>query len=77
MVVAVNSHWKVPVGYFLTAGLNSEQKSNLLRQCLVLVHETGVRIVSATFDGLSSNFNMFNSLGCILDGSLNMKTYFR
>ncbi|KAG8174941.1 hypothetical protein JTE90_001713 [Oedothorax gibbosus] len=53
MVVCINAQFKIPVGYFLCNGLNGEQKANLLKQCLILLHEHKVDIVSCTFDGLS------------------------
>ena len=66
MLVAINSHWKLPVGYFLTDGLNGVEKANLVRQCLVLVHDTGVSVMSLTFDGAAANLSMATSLGCSL-----------
>ncbi|KAH0811281.1 hypothetical protein GEV33_011508 [Tenebrio molitor] len=53
MVVSINSSWKIPVGYFLVDGVNSEQRCNLLKQCLSHICETGLRILTLTFDGLS------------------------
>jgi len=51
LVVGVNSNWKLPLGYFLIKGLNGSERANLLSTCLELVHETGVKINSITFDG--------------------------
>jgi len=52
------------VGYFLVNHLNSSQKYELVNQCLKLVFETGVEVVSFTFDGCSTNINMAKQLGC-------------
>ncbi|KAG8173931.1 hypothetical protein JTE90_014540 [Oedothorax gibbosus] len=64
MVVCINAHFKIPVGYFLCSGLTSEQKANLLQHCLIQLHDHHVNIVSCTFDGLSSNLSMAKQLGC-------------
>ncbi|CAH1738656.1 unnamed protein product, partial [Aphis gossypii] len=70
MLVSINERWKIPVGYFLVNHLNSSQKYELINQCLKLVFETGVEVVSLTFDGCSSNINMAKQLGC----NFNIKT---
>lgn len=54
MVVSVNEHWKLPLGYFLVSKLNSSQKVELVRHALALLHDTGVRVISLTFDGCST-----------------------
>jgi len=30
LLVAINSHWKIPIAYFLTNGLNTQEKANLV-----------------------------------------------
>lgn len=40
LIVALNSHWKIPVAYFLINGLTAEEKANLLETCLINIHET-------------------------------------
>lgn len=40
MVVTLNAHWKIPVGYFMTNGLNGEEKANLAR--LKFVHQADI-----------------------------------
>ncbi|KAB0804484.1 hypothetical protein PPYR_01454 [Photinus pyralis] len=77
MLVSINSNWKVPVGYFLTAGLGVDQKSSLIRTCLTLLQETGVNVISITFDGLSTNFSLMTNLGCQINTDLQLKPYFR
>lgn len=66
MIVCINDNWKIPVGYFLINVVNSNQKANLVRQCLSLLHEENIHVISVTCDGLSSNINMFKNLGCTL-----------
>jgi len=63
MLVTLNGHWKVPIGYFLIDSLSGKERSNLLSKCLELVHETGVQVHSLTFDGASVNFNMCTNFG--------------
>jgi len=67
LVVAINEHWKLPIAYFLTATLNSSQKSELITLALSLLHETGVKIVSLTFDGCSTNVTATKLLGSNLN----------
>jgi len=55
LVNALNACWKIPIGYFLIASINVEQKKNLVLQALSLLHECGIKIVSVTFDGTATN----------------------
>lgn len=67
MLMCLNERWKIPVGYFLVNHLNSSQKHELINQCLSLLFKTGVKVISFTFDGCSSNINMARQLGCNLN----------
>ncbi|CAF4948060.1 unnamed protein product [Pieris macdunnoughi] len=58
MVVALNSFWKIPVGYFPGRGFTASQKANPLKICLDLLHLTGCEVISITFDGIASNMNI-------------------
>lgn len=64
MVTGINRAWKMPVGYFLVNSLTESRKRTLLDIGLQLLFETGVQVVSLTFDGESSNIAMAKSLGC-------------
>lgn len=75
MLVAINSCWKVPVGYFLINGILSQEKSNLVNICLSNVHEVGVTVKTLTFDGTSANFSMARCLGANLSFP-NLVTFF-
>lgn len=66
MLVAINASWKLPVGYFLTAGITGEQKAELVKQCIDLANSSGVQVVSVTCDGSASNLSMARCLGCNL-----------
>ena len=63
MVVCMNGRWKVPVGYFLVNGVSAAEKAEIVTQCLVRLHETGVVVVSLTCDGPSSHISMIQKLG--------------
>ena len=67
IVVAVNDHFKLPVGYFFINGLGALEKSNLIKQCLMKLSDVGVKVVSLTFDGAASNLAMCHHLGCDLN----------
>lgn len=47
--------------------MSGEQRANLVKQCLELVHTTGIEIVSLTFDGCPANVTIAKQLGCLLD----------
>lgn len=64
MLVCINGSWKIPLGYFLTDSLSGDQKSSIVTQCIKLAEETGVKIVSLTCDGPTSNITMGKMLGC-------------
>lgn len=70
IVVALNSHWKIPVGYFLIHGLTAEEKANLLKTCLINIHETGAIVKTLTFDGAASNISMAKHLGADLTNQI-------
>ncbi|CAG4936009.1 unnamed protein product [Colias eurytheme] len=76
MVTCVNEAWKIPVGYFMANGLSGEQKHNLVIQCIRLLNETDIRVISLTFDGAPSNAAMATKLGCNLKKE-NLVTHFK
>lgn len=63
-LVFLQSSWKIPVGYFFVASLNAEQLHGLVKQCISLLHESGISVSSLTCDGTSTNIAMANKLGC-------------
>ena len=48
-------------------GLSAEERANLIKQALCLVHETSVDFVPITCDGSSSNIASVTALGANLD----------
>jgi len=47
MAIAINIHWKIPVGYFAINGLNGE-RANLLTKFIILLSETNSHLHSIT-----------------------------
>jgi len=70
-----NENWKLPIGYFLVSKLNSSQKSELVQHALSLLYDTGIKIISLTFDVCSSNTTVARLLGCNLSLN-NLETTF-
>lgn len=73
MVSGMNRSFKVPVAYFLTTGLKTEERAALTQEVILRVSETGVIIACTTFDGLISNISMAKYLGADFDSD---KPYF-
>ena len=67
MVVGVNCHFKLPVGYFLIKNMAAEERANLVETCLQKLKDCGVLVTSVTFDGPPVNQSLFKKLG----GNLN------
>jgi len=63
LVVSVNENCKLLIGYFLAHSLNSAQKVELVRHALHVLSNTGVNIISLTFDGCSTNISTAKLLG--------------
>lgn len=63
MAVCFNMYWKIPISYYFIDGLNGMQRSKIISQALVALHETGINVVSITCDGACSNISMLNNLG--------------
>lgn len=76
LIVGLNTHWKISVGYFLLNGLSSEQKTMLVKKCLKLVHDSGAKTVSLTFDGSATNLAVASQLGASLYPS-NIEPWFK
>lgn len=75
MIVCINEPWKLPIGYFFISGLNSQQKTALVKQALTLLKEIEINVTNITFDGCVANFSMCNLLNCRFDRS-NLKADF-
>jgi len=66
MLVSLTEGWKIPLAYFLIAGLHSSERANLVRLCLQKCYDVGVHVVSLTFDGCSANVAIATELGASL-----------
>lgn len=77
ILVCLNEHWKIPLGYFLVHGLSGEQKSNTIKICLTKCEEVGVKVVALTFDAHATNISAMELLGCKIKDCRNMKTTFK
>lgn len=74
LINAVNGRWKIPVAYFLTAGMTGEAKAELVLEILRFLNEVDdMRIISLTFDGHPSNRRMTEELTSAAFGTA---TYF-
>lgn len=67
LLVGLNMRWKIPIAYFLLNGLAAAEKANLVKGCLKMVYDCGVKIVSFTFDGTSTNLLVGSILGAKLE----------
>ncbi|KAG6443087.1 hypothetical protein O3G_MSEX002641 [Manduca sexta] len=76
MLVSLSENWKIPLGYFLAAGISADTKASLIRICLIKCSEVGVFVPSVTFDGCPANFQAVEKLGCNFADVDNLKTYF-
>jgi len=75
MVVGINWHFKIPIGYFFIAGLSGSERANLVNISLQKIFETGAITVCLTTDGPSAHLSMMRELGAILNPE-NMKPFF-
>lgn len=73
MLVCLHEPWKLPVGYFLSNGLNATAKVNLVNLCLEFLQSSGAVVVSLTFDGAASNVSMAEKLGADLSSPTDLK----
>jgi DNA transposase THAP9 len=63
MVTAVNGNWKLPVGYFNVARLQTYNRADLLRGCLEFLSRVDIDIFSLTFDGDPSSMAAAEQFG--------------
>ena len=70
MVVAVKSHWKEPIAYFLTRGVPGYALAQLVIHAMERLYEIGVSVISLTLDGHQSNQAAVKILGASLKGEV-------
>lgn len=66
LVTCINAHYKIPIAYYFIHALTGEERANLLKQCLLVLHKANVHITSITVDGAASNIAMLNRMGANL-----------
>lgn len=76
LVVGTVGHWKTPVAYYCTRSLTADVQKELILQTVDALKEIGLQVVALVMDGLATNFTMCNLLGCQLDFSRPLKTWF-
>ena len=67
MVVAIDNSWKLPIGFFLIAHLNSEEKAHLVEMALKKLYDISVQTRSITCDGPATNFSTLKFWGASFD----------
>jgi len=62
LLTGINERWKIPVAYFLVAGLTAYERAEITKKVIDFVATSGVHIIALTFDGLPANISMCNAL---------------
>lgn len=66
MLVGLKGHWKAPVAYYFSKGLQAETQTELMKHCLEELHKVGFKVRCLTMDGHATNTGMCKLLGCNL-----------
>lgn len=66
MLVGLRGHWKSPIAYYFTRGLQAEVQMQLIQHCLEKVQHLGFKVNVLTMDGHATNIAMAKLLGCKL-----------
>lgn len=75
MVNSLNSHFKVPIAYFLINSMDADQRKNLVLDAIQRCYNVGVRIMCLTTDGPNYNKSLMRKLGADLSVD-NLKPFF-
>jgi len=67
MAVAVNSGWKIPLGYFLINSLTGEERSRIVDMCANKLRSIGIHVLGLTCDAPAANLSMMTHLGARID----------
>lgn len=63
MINGINEKFKIPVGYFLINKLKHKEKAAIVKEILLAVSKTGIKVIAMIFDGLKGNYTMCIHLG--------------
>lgn len=77
MLNALNMQLTLPVAYFFITTLISEEKAILIATILKTLTNIGVRVISLTSDGLSTNPVTYEMLGASNGDTTAIRPYFR
>ena len=75
LLVSINSNWKIPVAYYLTAGLTGKILANLTRNILTHLHNNGIQVCVLVCDGCGGNQSMLSELGVHLEYPLKSSSF--
>lgn len=77
MLNAINMQLTLPIASFFITTLIAEEKAVLIATILKTLTNLGIRVVSITSDGLSSNLATYDILGASADDHQGISPYFR
>lgn len=63
----VNIKFTMPIAFYFIETLTGAEKMNLLKEIIIAISACGVRVLSITFDGFSTNFTMCELLNVCFD----------
>lgn len=72
----LKSHWKAPVAFFFTRGLQAETQKELVLHTLHALHDRGFVVHCITMDGHATNLGMSRMLGAQMANADQLKPYF-
>jgi hypothetical protein len=64
LLVGLRSHWKQPIGYFLTDKATATIQAELINMALAKASAAGLKVWCVTSDGTTTNISTFKKLGC-------------
>lgn len=67
MLVAINSKWKLPFGYFFLDGLSAALKADLILSSVTKLNSENITVISISSDGPPVNLSTAQKLGVCLD----------
>ncbi|KYO21751.1 DNA transposase THAP9 [Alligator mississippiensis] len=76
IAVGFQGHWTAPLGYFLLATLTGDIQAQLLRHCILKLHDIGIQVVSVTSDATAPSVDTARRLGVVVDGVSVKSTFF-
>lgn len=63
MVTGIDEEFKITIGYFFNKNLTGQEQAALFDDALLRLKNTGVIVVSFTFDGAAKNIKTLEILG--------------